>query len=160
MKMMTTGISTSPHTLTKAVNESVSQAQRQQVRLAAPEVAMTGVPGEPDYKRGVTEPFKNIIPVHRNSGSAVVGGIAYRTNEKAWRDYNPGFFQGLFAPEGEYDSKPFYHTDLVAAASDPTLIKKATAKESEKIVYGEAATPNRVQARPVSTQLIQDADYS
>jgi hypothetical protein len=156
MREMTSGVSTSPQRLVRKVNETVRVAQRQQVAQARPEIAMTGVPGEPDYRRGVTEAFKSVIPVHKNVGNSVVGGIAYRTNELAWRDYAPGFFDGLFAPAGEYSSKPFYYTDLAAAEIDPSLIK--TAREDELPVYGETSTPTRSQARPISTKVIQDSD--
>src|SRR5690348_6576407 len=102
MRELKSGVSTSPYPLARSVGEAVQTANRQQVNQAAPEVAMAGVPSEPDYRKGVTEVFKNIIPVHRRVGNSVVGGIAYRTNKKAWRDYNPGFFQGIAAPPGQY----------------------------------------------------------
>lgn len=159
MRQMTSGISTNPQRLARAVTDTVKRSQKQQVQLAAPDVAMVGVPGEPDYKKGVTDAFQQMMPVHKNSGNGVVGGVSYRTNELAWRDYSPGFFQGLFAPEGEYNAKPFYYTDIQAAMDnpdDPALIKTAAADELP--VYGEAATPTRSQARPGSTQVIQDSD--
>jgi hypothetical protein len=156
MRELSSGVSTSPQRLVRKVNEVVKTAQRQQVAQAAPEVAMTGVPSEPDYRKGVTEAFQNIIPIHRAVGNSIVGGIAYRTNELAWRDYNPGFFDGLFAPSGEYSSKPFYYTDLAAATANPSLIK--TAGEDELPVYGETSTPNRSLARPFTTKVIQDTD--
>lgn len=156
MRTMASSIGSSPQRLVRDVGQAVNTARKQQVALAASEVALVGVPGEPDYKKGVTEAFQNMIPVHKNVGNAVVGSIAYRTNELAWRDYNPGFYQGLYAPEGEYSSKPFYYTDLEAAQADPSLIKTASADELP--VYGQAATPNRSLARPFTTQVIQDAD--
>jgi hypothetical protein len=158
MRELKSGVSTSPHSLARTVGETIQTAQRQQVAQAAPEVAMTGVPSEPDYRRGVTEAFANMVPVHKRVGNSVVGGIAYRTNSQAWRDYNPGFYQGLFAPPGEYSSKPFYYTDLEAAALDPTKIKTASADELPQ--YGQGATPNRSLARPFTTRIVQDSDPS
>lgn len=154
MREMKSSIGSSPHQLARNVGEAVNRSQAQQVRQAAPEIAMAGT-SDPDYKKSVTEAFTNMVPVHKNSGNAVVGGLAYRTNELAWRDYNPGFFQGLYAPAGEYSSKPYYYTDMVAAESDPSVIKTG---DPADVKFGEAVTPNRSLARPFATQVVQDTD--
>jgi hypothetical protein len=158
MRALASMVRSTDRNLVSQVATQVNTFRRQQVKQAASEVVMAGVPGEPDYKRGVTAAFRNYIPVHKNSGSNVVGMLAYRTNNKAWRDYNPGFFQGLYAPEGEYDAKPYYYTNIQAVMDnpdDPSLIKTG---DPEDVVYGTASAANHSQARSFTTNVIQDTD--
>lgn len=102
MKQMVSAISTIPYRQKLAVGESFKAQQHQQTAQAQPQISMAGVPGEGDHRKFLTAPFKNTVAIQTGTHVGTVGSIAYSTNKNQERDYDTGYFGGLYAPTGDY----------------------------------------------------------
>jgi hypothetical protein len=130
----------------KAVREAYQANRTQQILLAAPDEALLGVPGDQDQRKFLTDHFENMVALQtRNTGT-----IGYHTNPEQWRDYDPGRFDGLLAPPGEYDARPYYYSDLNA---DPFIEKTA----DHVVTPSRPVTYQRATALPFSVNIVQEA---
>jgi hypothetical protein len=150
MKKITSGVTTAQYQYPakKALQEVVKTSQSSQTRLAAPSSSLAGVPGEPDHRHFLTAPFQHMIPIQSGNGAAVVGSIAYTTNDKAWRDYDRGRYQGIFAPPGEYDQKPAYFTYDLTTPRTP----------DHYLDPNKAVVTSNITAGPLSVRVAQETN--
>jgi hypothetical protein len=159
MKILTSGVSTIPIAQKMAVNDAFNGSQRQQTIQARPGQGMVGVPGEYDHRKFLTGPLQNMVPVHLGNEVGVVGSIAYSTNNKQWRDVDPGRFGGFYAPAGEYEMPPL--SQIVYVMNPETGEFEPTEVPTEPTIIvppTRAVVANQSKAGPFSMRVIQDTD--
>jgi hypothetical protein len=151
MKTRVSSVGTIEPQQRKAVGDAFRLDQKQQIAHATPSLSIQGVPGEYDHRKFITPIFANMVPVQTGvAGGPVVNTIAVTTDPLQWRDYDPGFYSGMFAPPGEKDSKPYYYTDL-ATGSGPT-------HSPDPVAPTRAVITERTTAKVFSVNIIQDRD--
>jgi hypothetical protein len=161
MKQMISGISTIPYNQKFAVDAAFRNSKRQTTNQAAPSTALAGVPGEPDHRKFLTGALQNMIPVHTGNTEGVVGTLAYSTNNKQWRDYDPGRLDGLYAPAGEYlyaKRATISYKGNPDPLGPPTIRYTITNTPEAVVPPTRAVVTNPAKAGVFSVKVVQEAD--
>ena len=158
MQKMKSGITTSELTnQRRATGEAVRRGQHEQIQAAKPDISLAGIPGQGDPHHFLTAPFQNIVPVQTAVGNSAVGSLAVNTGRDIWSDYDPGRYEGINAPQGEYNP-PITVTYPV----DP--VTGLVVRHEEIDFSGRTPTPpskavvtSQGSARPFSVRVMQNS---
>ncbi|MBA3829905.1 MAG: hypothetical protein H0X33_13275 [Taibaiella sp.] len=152
MKRMVSGISTIALPEKLAAQSSFKRNEGEKAGYAAPSIGLSGMPGEYDFRKFITQIFEGIRPVQIGAGGITVGSLAVTTNKDNWKSETPKYVNGLLGAVKQPTDNSTWYTDLellndglvgISTKDDGTLPSKAVAT-------------NRTTATTFSVRLIQD----